>query len=290
MAAPTPQRHEWAHGWWEVVSLPVHPLLRDAVLGLYVGWREHTSLPAVRREVAGITVPFIVSFDGTFALHSGHGATPEHRGSFVAGVYERWIDIGMPRDSCAIQINLTPIAARRVFGVPLSELMNRAVDVEALFGAAGRVLVQRLGNTDDWRARATLFDAFLLDRLQRAPRLSMHVMHSWQALVHAHGNVRVSALNDVTGWSPRRLGNAFRDACGMTPRQLATVLRFQRATDLVRAAAASSRRVRWSEIAADCGYADHAHLSRAFRQFAGQTPSEYGAAVAPGGVLPMVED
>lgn len=285
-----PQRHEWAHGWWEVVSLPVHPLLRDAALGPYVGWREHTSLPAVRREVAGTTVPFIVTFDGTFALRSGDGGAEDQRGSFVAGVYDRWIDIGMPRDSCAMQINLTPIAARRLFGVPLSELMNRAIDIEALFGCVGRRLIEQLGNTDDWCARARLFDAFLLDRLQRAPQLSLHVMHSWHALVGAHGNVRVRALNDATGWSPRRLGDAFRDACGMTPRQLATVLRFQRATDLVRAAAASSRRVRWSEIAADCGYADHAHMSRAFRQFAGQTPSEYGAAVATGGVLPIVED
>jgi AraC-like DNA-binding protein len=32
-----------------------------------------------------------------------------------------------------------------------------------------------------------------------------------------------------------------------------------------------------AEIAADCGYADHAHLDREFRSLAGCTPTEYVA-------------
>lgn len=284
MTPPAVRRHEWAHGWWEVVELPVHPRLTAAVLGPYVGWHEYAVRPVVRREVASVVVPLIVSFGSPFALLGAGETTPEMRGSFVAGLYDRWVDIAMPRESRAMQINLTPLAARRVFGVPLHDVLNRSVDLEALFGAAGRSLVEQMGNVNSWSVRAELLDAFLMQRLHQAPRLSSHVEQSWQALVTSHGNLRIASLNTSTGWSPRRLGDAFRDAVGMTPRHVGTVLRFQRATSLVNATAASAKRVHWSTIAAECGYADHAHLTRSFRQFAGQTPSEYAAERAALGI------
>jgi len=87
----------------------------------------------------------------------------------------------------------------------------------------------------------------------------------------------------------------FRTFVGMPPKMVARVLRFNRA---VRALNASSRDQRgepagkpyieagpvrqssraaiaWAEIAADCGYADQAHLIREFRQFAGSTPARF---------------
>jgi AraC-like DNA-binding protein len=284
MTLPAVRRHEWAHGWWEVVELPVHPRLTNAVLGPYVGWHEYAVRPVVRREVASVVVPLIVSFGSPFALLGAGETAPEMRGSFVAGLYDRWVDIAMPRESRAMQINLTPLAARRVFGVPLHEVLNRSVDIESIFGAEGRSLIEQMGNAISWPARAALLDTFLMQRLDRALRMSSPVVQSWRALVSTHGNQSIASLHLQTGWSPRRLGDAFRDAVGMTPRHVGTVLRFQRATSLVHAASSAARRVHWSTIAAECGYADHAHLTRSFRKFAGQTPSEYAAERAALGI------
>jgi AraC-like DNA-binding protein len=62
-----------------------------------------------------------------------------------------------------------------------------------------------------------------------------------------------------------------RDACGVTPKRLASVLRFERAVRLARSRTSRS----WSQIAAECGYADHAHLTREFQRFAGESPSAW---------------
>jgi AraC-like DNA-binding protein len=67
---------------------------------------------------------------------------------------------------------------------------------------------------------------------------------------------------------------------GLAPKPAARVLRFQRAAELLlppgpdggsRARAARSV----ADVAATCGYADHAHLVREFRTLAGCTPTEY---------------
>lgn len=58
----------------------------------------------------------------------------------------------------------------------------------------------------------------------------------------------------------------------MTPKTLARMVRFNRALELSRQGDDN-----WAGIAADCGYADQAHLAREFRDFAGTTPSTLSA-------------
>ena len=65
------------------------------------------------------------------------------------------------------------------------------------------------------------------------------------------------------------------DATGLSPKQLCRILRFRRAADLI----TRMRRGQWAQLAADCGYADQAHLIHEFRAFSGYTPAEYRASL-----------
>ncbi|MER9841163.1 AraC family transcriptional regulator [Mesorhizobium australicum] len=58
------------------------------------------------------------------------------------------------------------------------------------------------------------------------------------------------------------------DATGIGPKTLSRIVRFNRALGLSRQQASG-----WADIAADCGYADQAHLAREFRDLAGETPT-----------------
>jgi transcriptional regulator GlxA family with amidase domain len=72
------------------------------------------------------------------------------------------------------------------------------------------------------------------------------------------------------GRSGRYLELRFRDQVGVPPKTAARVLRFQHALSV----ATGSSRPAWSQVAAQCGYVDQAHLNREFRQLAGCTPTE----------------
>jgi AraC-like DNA-binding protein len=264
----TVHRQQWDGGWWEVEQALPDARLRDLVVGPYVAWREHCVRPTVRREVAAGIVPLIVNFGPAYTLVSPAHAT-ERRASFTAGVYDTWVDVTGATSADAVQVNLTPLAAHRVFGAPLSQFANASCGLDDALGARGRALAEQLGNAASFAERVRLLDAFLLERVTRSTSHARAVRHAYETLVSTRGQVRIEQLQHDTGWSAARLGAAMRDATGVTSKRLAGILQFEHAVRLARAAHAPS----WSRLAATCGYADHAHLTRAFHRYAGEAPS-----------------
>lgn len=89
-----------------------------------------------------------------------------------------------------------------------------------------------------------------------------------------------AAVSDVargTGWSERRFSQVFREEIGLTPAVWRRVQRFQRAIGQLHA----GRRVRWEELALDCGFYDQAHFANEFRAFSGMDATTYMAAARP---------
>ncbi len=90
------------------------------------------------------------------------------------------------------------------------------------------------------------------------------------------GGATVRAAAAAGGRTPRQLERQFRALAGVTPKGYARRARFERARDRLWAAPAT----RLSALAAECGYADQAHLTREFTAFAGQPPGRWAVGVA----------
>jgi transcriptional regulator GlxA family with amidase domain len=81
--------------------------------------------------------------------------------------------------------------------------------------------------------------------------------------------VRIEALASSLGRSRRYLSTAFRSEYGITPKQAARVMRFERASALLE----SGRPI--AEVAAACGYYDQPHLTEEWRGLAGASPAAW---------------
>jgi AraC-like DNA-binding protein len=77
----------------------------------------------------------------------------------------------------------------------------------------------------------------------------------------------VAQMAERTGLSARQLRRRCLPLFGYGPRRLARVLRLGRALEAARAGTPLA------QVAAGCGYADQAHLSREVRALAGTTPA-----------------
>jgi AraC-like DNA-binding protein len=271
-----------APAMWEAFRGAPDPRLRDSVLS-YTGYAELATAPMRRLEAPFAGIPMILSL-GPSILVDG----VRHR-SFVAGLSDRASVTEYSGEQLGIQVNLTPLGARRLLAMPMEELARRVVAVEDVVADA---LAERLHDARDWPARFALLDELLLSRLDAAPPVAPQLQHAWARLSASHGAVEIGALAREVGWSRRHLAARFRSEVGLPPKAVARILRFERVTGTLRANGGSGL----ADVAYACGYADQAHLNRDFREFAGTTPTAYAARLLPAGAgvaaddLPNVQD
>ena len=188
--------------------------------------------------------------------------------AFVGGLSDRPILTEFVGEASGIQVDFTPLGARRLLGLPMEELTNRVVAIGDVLGPRAPRLVERLQEMDGWAERFALLDAALLRRLAAGPEPAPEVAWTLRRLTQADGRLAIGALADEVGWSRRHLAASWRRDVGLGPKAVARILRFQRALRLVRDGHALA------DAAYECGYADQPHLNRDFRALAGATPRE----------------
>lgn len=241
----------------------------DGIVSDICGYRETAAGHFRNVEYASLTVPLVISFAEPFAIGLGKAPGDNDRfASFAAGLFAGPVMIESFGTACCVQINFTPLGARRFFRMPMSQLTDSMVVLDDVLGALGMALREQLGNAPDWASRFDLAEAFVTTRLASAAETPLEIAWAYDRIIASGGRTRISSIAEKLGWSRKHLAGSFSNAIGIGPKTLSRIVRFNRALGLSRHQSAD-----WADIAADCGYADQAHLVREFRDLAGETPT-----------------
>ncbi|HEY4096039.1 MAG TPA: helix-turn-helix domain-containing protein [Baekduia sp.] len=256
-------------GDWETVARPPHPALAPLVQRGYVGYRE-SGRPLARLETPHQAITVILNLGPPIAVTGWAGT-----GSFVAGLHDRAVVTEHQGEQLGIQMDLTPLGAQMLFGLPMGELSRRVVDLDAVLSGE---LTERLADAPDWPARFALLDRVLLARLERAVAPRPDVAYAWARLGATRGAIGIERLCAELGCSRRHLSGRFAQDIGLGPKAVARILRFRRVLARLDEAGGAAR---FAEIAVAGGYYDQSHLNRDFRELASCTPREYLARRLP---------
>jgi AraC-like DNA-binding protein len=216
-----------------------------------------------------------------FALHetpilcgpSACGKAITWSGSIVHGSQSSYYVAGpKPKGSC-VGVSFRPSAAGALIGASMTELADRHVALDAIWGTRGVDLHHRLMSAAEPKEVFRILEQNLSARIHRP--LLIHPAVA-QALASRPAPVRVADPQRASGYSPRHFIALFRSAVGLNPKHYYRIRRFNSA---VRRMAAGDGQG-FGDIAAAAGYSDQAHLTREFREFAGVTPAKY----RPGGL------
>jgi AraC-like DNA-binding protein len=283
---PKTIRHASALGRWEMVLARPEPGLR-AYVRSYCDYDEETVAFSRRRELATVQPVLIIGFGAPIEVSFPDLGERTRAAAFVAGVSDRYAVVDSFGSQRGVQIDLTPLGAFALLGVPMHELANRVVKLEDVLGTGGALLPERLSEVGS-SARFSALDEFFAARLAEAPRVRPDIALAWRRLCETEGRLLVAELAQELRCSRRHLSARFAEQLGLPPKTLARLLRFGRAARLLGVGFpgqpprdGASRGLGLAAIAADCGYHDQAHLNRDFREFAGVSPTQLEAMLLP---------
>jgi AraC-like DNA-binding protein len=261
--------HASALGRWRLVRARPAPALRPFVLD-YQDYAEHGIGPVARRELPTTVIPLILTFRGGFRIgRPDAGPVEPLPPAFLAGVHTGPVVVASTGPVRCVQVDFTPIGARRFLGMPLAALRDRVLDLETLLEGEAGGLAERLADAAAPGARFDLLDNLIGRRIAAAPNVPPVVEQAWSLMLRQGGAVRVGALAATLGRSRQAVHAAFRAELGVSPKTAAAILRFERSLRLLERAPATGL----AGIALRAGYADQAHFNRDFKRFAGAPPT-----------------
>lgn len=253
-------------------------------VGRYLGYRTSGMAPGTHTGMPSPRLTFIVSLDDPvdIAAMPDPAQRPARIQAFVGGLHAGPAHIAHDGRQYGLSVDLTPLGARALFGVPAGELASLVVSLDDLLGPAGRSLPDRLRSLASWPERFAVLDTVLSDavalRTARADAVPAEVAEAFRLLVASGGSADIAGVARTVGWSRRHLSERFRREVGMAPKATARVVRFDVAKGLLSAGRG------WgglATVAAEAGYADQAHFTREFRDLAGESPTAWMARELP---------
>ncbi|MBX3252320.1 MAG: AraC family transcriptional regulator [Myxococcales bacterium] len=153
-----------------------------------------------------------------------------------------------------------------LLGVGASELTDRYVSVQDLWGDAGRALLFELLRAESIPEMVASLERTLASRVELPSEPTSASLARRAARMLEVEDVRVDSVAARLGVTSRHLRRAFAENIGVTPKEFARSARLQRALLL------SSKSTSWLRIALEAGYYDQAHLIADFRDLVGLTP------------------
>lgn len=260
-----------------VIERPSAPLRH--LVHQYVGYYQQDVPLALHRALPSRHITLVVSLAEPIRMaelpDAGQGP-----GAFrvcLGGLHASPGLIRQDRTQHGIHVELEPLGARELLGMPAAALCSQVVELTELPGSWMNGLADRLATAPGWAARFALLDRVLRTAVARRPPPRPEIAWTWQRIVRAAGTEPVAGLATQVGWSRRHLTERFRAEFGLTPKQAARVLRFERACAMLQC----SRQVNLAELAVRCGYHDQAHMTNEWRALAGCTPGTWIAEELP---------
>jgi AraC-like DNA-binding protein len=255
---------------WEMALADAPPALAPYVMR-FCAYREWSPAPLKRLQPPYSGLPLIIGLGEPLSV-VGERYHLDGVDSFVAG-----LDLAAgTTEGCGhqggVQVDLTPLGAACILGMPLESLSRNLVRLEDVLGADGLALRQRLGEVNDWASQLRLVRDFCLRRIADNPSPPPLVAYVLGRLGASRGSAPIERLAEYAGVSRKHLTQQFRVWIGLPPSAYARLLRFERALDELKRRPKSAD---WAQIAAGCGYYDQPHFNRDFKVFTGLSPTAY---------------
>ena len=260
--------HASATGSWRIATLVPRGSLEGYVTA-FNAYEECGTAFRRRRELPDGSAVLIFNLGKPLRVEYPSGPTQafgESQG-FFSGASATYVITETAGEQTGAQVKLTLLGARLLLGRPLGEFGDALVDPSDALGSAGAELQGRVADARSETDRLLLLAEAVAQRLGCGDAIAPGLAFAFRRLNRA--DIRIADLAREVGMSRERFSKAFNREFGLSPKTFARVRRFARTLRMRQREPALDG----AALAAECGYADQAHMIREFQDLAGSAPA-----------------
>ena len=159
----------------------------------------------------------------------------------------------------------------RIFGIPSNELADTEIPLDDLLQPGS--ILEQMAYSKTFEQRIKYLRNFILQWENRTKQreTSALIQNMMYDALMQHGNIRISELQEQTGYSARYLQKVITEHVGLAPKTVLANIRFQNALRTMIEHPGMSI----VDVAQDCGYYDQSHFAKAFKEYMNMPPSVF---------------
>jgi AraC-like DNA-binding protein len=201
---------------------------------------------------------------------NGNGFEPQPPAT-VSGQIKHFILLQPAGRLGVLGVRFHPAGTLPFLRVPMSELAEKVIALDSLWGHHGRLLADQIQSAPTHREKILSVEKYLLSRVAQWRDRDATAFAAIHEIYRANGAIKIDALMRKVKTPARQLERKFNEQVGISPKRFSRIVRFQ---NIFRIAAQNSAS-NLTELAHSAGYYDQAHFIREFREFSGLNPGEY---------------
>jgi AraC-like DNA-binding protein len=195
----------------------------------------------------------------------------------VTGIVRRCYYRHLEGSGYGIGARFRPGCFRPFVDWPISVLTNRHRPIAEVLCRSTEELERHMADLSDTGSRVSALAAFLAERWPDRDATAQQLAELVETIAGDRTITRVTQVADLAGVTVRRLQRNFSDYVGAGPKWVIQRYRLQDA-----AARATVEPMDWADLAEELGFADQAHLTRAFTATIGVPPARYARQASSG--------
>lgn len=215
----------------------------------------------------------IFEFDG-FTRHVYDNETLALKGAYtkawVSGMHRNYMTISAHQKSEMLVVQFKPHGAFPFLHVPLSELNEKVVLAEKLFGESISAVHKQILEADSQKEKFERIEEWLLGLFSANESAPSGLIDILENLTKAP-SANFSKLIEAYPNSQKHLIDQFKKYVGLTPKYFHRIQRFNEILKKIQ----GEETIQWSDIAYQCGFADQSHFIKEFKHFSGFNPKQY---------------
>jgi AraC-like DNA-binding protein len=208
--------------------------------------------------------------NGVTASFDGKTVTSVEGSINFTGIVDRPLYIDTQHDAFTqtIGIEFNPKGAYRFFRFNLGNVKNDIIQFDDVLGMPGKQLQEQIANTGTVKGKIAVLQQFLITTLLQNSSDQIFE-YCAEKIISSKGAITVKELEKKTGYSSRWLNMKFVEKIGVSPKSLASIIRFRECYQVFTSAHIKEMlRNDYYDY-----YHDQSHFIKNFRQFTGLSPS-----------------